>query len=96
MSDSGKQHEEMENSEVQEEMEMEDWLEKDFIKGNLKHLEDIIKILKEQVEEDKDNVNARMARNEKALTSLMDHSLQVIKVSSQNMNALVNHLEKKT
>lgn len=95
ISDSGKQNEETENSEAEEEMEMEDWLEKDLIKGDLKHLEDVIKTMKEQVEEDKDSVNTRMAHNEKALKSLINHSLQVLKVSSQNVNALVDHVEKK-
>lgn len=45
--DAGKKNDEMETSEAEEEIEMEDWLEKDLIKGDLKHLEDVIRTLKE-------------------------------------------------
>lgn len=93
--DSGKKNDETETSEAEEETEMEDSLEKDLIKGDLKHLEDVIRTLKEQVKEDKDNINSRVAHTEKALKNFMNHSLQVLKVSSQNMNALVDHLERK-
>lgn len=72
---SGKKNDEMETSEAEEETEMEDWLEKDLIKGDLKHLEDVIRILKEQAEEDKDNINTQVAQTEKALKIFMNHSL---------------------
>lgn len=65
----------MEISEAEEEIEMEDWLEKDLIKGDLKHLEDVIKFLKEQAKEDKDNINTWAAHTKKALKSFMNHSL---------------------
>lgn len=85
----------METSEAEEEIEMEDWLEKDLIERDLKHLEDVIRIVKEQAEEDKGNIITRVAQTEKALKSFMNHSLEVLTVLSHNMNALVDHLERK-
>lgn len=61
---------------------MEDWLEKGLIKGDLKHLEDVIRIVKEQAEEDKDNINTWVAHTKKALKSFMNHNLEILKVSS--------------
>ncbi|XP_059075131.1 uncharacterized protein LOC131875121 [Cryptomeria japonica] len=91
----GKNDEEMETSEVEEEIEMEEWLEKDLIKGDLKYLEDVVRMMKEQAEEDKDKTNTQVARIKKHLKSFMNHNLRVLKFSSQNMNTLVGHLEKK-
>ncbi|XP_059065003.1 uncharacterized protein LOC131857032 [Cryptomeria japonica] len=93
---SGKKSTEEETSEAEEEIEMQEWAEKDIIKKDLKHLEDVIIIVKEKIEEDNENITNWVAKTEKALKSFMNHSLEVLRVSSQNMNSLVDHLEMRT
>lgn len=84
-----------ETSEAEDEIEMQDWSEKDLIKGDLKHLEDVIRIVKDKTEADNEIIINRVAKTEKALKNFMNHSLEVLRISSQNMNALVDHLERK-
>lgn len=65
-----------------------------MIKGDLKHLEDVVIIIKEKGEVDNDLINNRIKKTENTLKKFMEHSMVVLKVSSQNMNALVSCLEK--
>lgn len=65
-----------------------------MIKGDLKHLEDVIIIIKDKVEVDNEIIIIRITQTEKALKKFNNHSLEVLKVSSKNMNALVDCLEK--
>lgn len=58
-------------------------------------MEDVIKIVKDKVEVDNDTIINRVAKTEKALNNFMNHSLEVLRTSSQNMNALVDCLERK-
>ncbi|XP_057828533.1 uncharacterized protein LOC131039712 [Cryptomeria japonica] len=93
---SGKKSAEVESSEAEDEIEMQDWSKKDLIKGDLRHLEDVIRIVKEKTKEDNEIIINRIAKIEKALKNFMNHSLEVLRISSQNMNALVDHLERKS
>ncbi|XP_059066279.1 uncharacterized protein LOC131857609 [Cryptomeria japonica] len=79
---------------VEDEEEISNYLEKDMLKGDLKNLEDMVRIIKEKGEVDNDLINNRITKTEKALKKFMEHSLAVLKVSFQNMNALVTCQEK--
>lgn len=48
----GKEDAEVDTSEADDEIEMQDWLEKEMIKGDLKYLEDVIRIVKDKAEVD--------------------------------------------
>ncbi|XP_059071755.1 chromatin modification-related protein EAF7-like [Cryptomeria japonica] len=82
--------EEVETSEAEDEIKMQDWSEKDLVKGDLKHLEDVIRIVKDKAEVENEVIINRVAKTKKALKNFMNHSLEVLRVSSQNMNALVD------
>lgn len=92
---SGKKSVEVETSEVEDEIEMQDWSEKDLIKGDVKHLEDVIRIVKDKTEVDNEIIINRVAKTKKALKNFMNHNLEVLRILSQNMNALVDYLERK-
>ncbi|XP_059070556.1 uncharacterized protein LOC131860195 [Cryptomeria japonica] len=61
----GKKDTTVDTSEAEDEEEMQDWPEKEMIKGYLKHLEDVIIILKEKGEVSSHNMNALVACLEK-------------------------------
>lgn len=65
-----------------------------MIKGDLKHLEDVIRIIKDKVEVDNEIIINRITKTKKSLKKFMKHNLEVLKVSSQNMNAMVDCMEK--
>lgn len=61
----------------------------------MKHLEDVIRIVKDKAEIDNDTIINRVMKTEKALKNFMNHGLEVLRISSKNMNALVDCLERK-
>lgn len=90
----GKEDNAEHTSATEDEKEIMDWLESEIIKGDLNHLEDVVRILKEKGESDNGLINNQIQKTKSALRKFMEHSLVVLKVSSQNMNALVAFLEK--
>lgn len=53
-----------------------------------------MRTLKDKGESDNELINNRIQKTKSALRKFMEHSLVVLKVSSQNMNVLVAFLEK--
>lgn len=60
----------------------------------MKQLEDVVRTLKEKGEPDYELINNRVQKTASALRKIMEHSLVVMKVTSQNMNVLVVCLDK--
>lgn len=55
----------------------------------------MIRVVKEKTGADNEIIINWVDKMEKALKTFMNHSLDVLRISSQNMNALLDHLEKK-
>lgn len=65
----GKEDAVVDTSEVEDKDEIQDWSEKDMIKRDLKHLEDVIRIIKEKGEVDNEIIN-RITKTEKGLVEI--------------------------